>query len=57
MLTEGARIADFGVRQDRYPVSRAVTAAFGIENLSNDKYGNFHPYPQRSSMAELKFDL
>ena len=41
----------------RYQVSKAVTAAFGIENLNNYKYWNFHPYPQRSYLAELKFDL
>ena len=33
------------------------SAAFGIDNLNNDKYWNFHPYPQRSYVAELKFDL
>ncbi len=41
----------------RYQVSKTVAAAFGIENLNNYKYWNFHPYPQRSYMAELKFDL
>ena len=41
----------------RWQVSKTVAAAFGIENLNNDKYWNFHPYPQRSYMAELKFDL
>jgi iron complex outermembrane recepter protein len=41
----------------RYQVSKAVTAAFGIENLNNYKYWNFHPYPQRSYVAELKLDL
>jgi len=41
----------------RWQVSKTLVAAFGIENLNNDKYWNFHPYPQRSYMAELKFDL
>ena len=41
----------------RWQVSKVVTAAFGIENLNNYKYWNFHPYPQRSYMAELKFAL
>lgn len=36
---------------------RRWTAAFGIDNLNNDHYWNFHPYPQRSYTAELKFDL
>ena len=41
----------------RYQVSRQWSAAFGIDNLNNYKYWNFHPYPQRSYSAELKFDL
>ncbi|MDB5932596.1 MAG: TonB-dependent receptor [Polaromonas sp.] len=41
----------------RWQVSKTVAAAFGIENLNNYKYWNFHPYPQRSYMAELKFDI
>ncbi len=41
----------------RYKISRQLTAAFGIDNLNNYQYWNFHPYPQRSYTAELKFDL
>ena len=41
----------------RWQVSKVLTAAFGIENLNNYKYWNFHPYPQRSYVAELKFAL
>jgi len=26
----------------------------GLDNLNNDKYGDFHPCPQRSFTAELK---
>lgn len=33
------------------------TAAFGVDNLNNDQYWNFHPYPQRTYSAELRFDL
>ena len=33
------------------------SASFGIDNLTNKKYWNFHPYPQRSYMAELKVSL
>lgn len=40
-----------------WKIDRQWTAAFGIDNLNNDKYWNFHPYPQRSYSAELKFDL
>lgn len=38
-------------------LAKQWTAAFGIDNLNNDKYWNFHPYPQRSYLAELKFDM
>ncbi len=41
----------------RYQVSRQWTAALGIDNLNNYKFWNFHPYPQRTLVAELKFDL
>ncbi len=37
--------------------NRQWTAAFGIDNLNNDKFWNFHPYPQRSFNAELRFTL
>ncbi|MET0518098.1 MAG: TonB-dependent receptor, partial [Burkholderiaceae bacterium] len=38
-------------------IARPWSAAFGIDNLNNYRYWNFHPYPQRSYTAELKFDL
>jgi len=41
----------------RYQFSRQWSAAVGIDNLNNCQYWNFHPYPQRSVNAELKFDL
>ncbi|WPB57711.1 TonB-dependent receptor [Xylophilus sp. GOD-11R] len=41
----------------RYRIARQWTAAFGIDNLNNYQYWNFHPYPQRSYTAELKWDL
>jgi iron complex outermembrane receptor protein len=41
----------------RYQISRQLTAAFGIDNLNNYKFWNFHPYPQRTYVADLKFDL
>ncbi|MCE4537724.1 TonB-dependent receptor [Pelomonas sp. P7] len=40
-----------------WKIDRQWSTAFGIDNLNNDKYWNFHPYPQRSYAAELKFDL
>lgn len=41
----------------RYQVSRQWSVAVGIDNLNNYQYWNFHPYPQRSYMAEMKFSL
>jgi iron complex outermembrane receptor protein len=41
----------------RYKMTRRWAAAFGIDNLNNERYWNFHPYPQRGYVAELKFDL
>ena len=41
----------------RWQVNKQWSAAFGIDNLNNYTYWNFHPYPQRTYSAELKFDL
>ena len=41
----------------RYQIDRQWSAAFGIDNLNNEQYWNFHPYPQRSYTAQLRFDL
>ena len=41
----------------RYQASKQWSAAVGIDNFNNYKYWNFHPYPQRTLMAELKFAL
>ncbi len=40
-----------------YRFDKQWSAAFGIDNLNNYQYWNFHPYPQRTYVAELKFDL
>lgn len=40
-----------------YRIDKQWSAAFGIDNLNNYPYWNFHPYPQRSYSAELRFDL
>jgi iron complex outermembrane receptor protein len=40
-----------------YRIDKQWSVAFGIDNLNNYKYWNFHPYPQRTLVAELKFDL
>ncbi len=41
----------------RYQFDRQWSAALGIDNLNNYRFWNFHPYPQRTYSAELKFDL
>jgi iron complex outermembrane receptor protein len=41
----------------RYRIDKQWSASFGIDNLNNNKYWAFHPYPQRTYVAELKFDL
>lgn len=46
-------IADARVR---YKLDRQWTVAAGIDNLGNEKAYAFHPYPQRTFLAELKFD-
>ena len=38
-------------------IPRQWSTALGIDNLNNCQYWNFHPYPQRSYNAELRFDL
>lgn len=41
----------------RYRVNRNWSASVGIDNLGNAKYWAFHPYPQRTVLAELRWDL
>ena len=40
-----------------WKVDRRWSAAFGIDNLNNYPYWNFHPYPQRTFSAELQWQL
>ena len=41
----------------RYQIHKQVSASLGIENLNNHKYFLFHPFPQRTVVAELKFAM
>lgn len=41
----------------RWRLDRRLSAALGIDNLNNYEYWNFHPYPQRTYIAELRYDL
>ena len=40
-----------------WKVTKQVTAAFGIDNVNNYQYWNFHPYPHRSYQANLRADF
>jgi iron complex outermembrane receptor protein len=40
-----------------WKATKHLTASVGIDNVNNGKYWNFHPYPQRSYVAELKADF
>ena len=35
---------------------QAVDRYRGINNVNNDKYWIFHPFPQRTFFAQLKFN-
>ena len=37
-----------------YRIAKYVEASFGINNLTNEKYYVFHPYPGRSMFAEVR---
>ena len=37
-----------------YQFDKKTRASLGIDNLNNRKYYLFHPFPQRTVMAELK---
>ena len=41
----------------RYQVNPQWSAAFGVDNLNKQLYWNFHPYPARTFVGELRFDL
>ncbi|CAN7452327.1 TonB-dependent receptor [Pseudoduganella sp. LjRoot289] len=47
-------VADVRVR---YRFDHHWSGSLGIDNLNNRKYWAFHPYTQRTLIAELKFDL
>ncbi|MDQ2988159.1 MAG: TonB-dependent receptor, partial [Pseudomonadota bacterium] len=40
----------------RYRINALASVALGIDNLGNAKYWAFHPYPQRTMLAEVRFD-
>jgi iron complex outermembrane recepter protein len=40
-----------------YRIDARWGIAVGVDNVNNYRYWNFHPYPQRTYVAELKYDL
>ncbi|MFN7863424.1 MAG: TonB-dependent receptor domain-containing protein, partial [Curvibacter sp.] len=38
----------------RYRLAPRTVASLGIDNLTNRTYWNFHPYPQRTWIADIK---
>lgn len=47
-------VADLRVR---YKINKQWSAALGIDNVNNARYWAFHPYTQRTAVAEMRFDL
>ena len=41
----------------RYKIDRHWSAAVGVDNLNNREYFLYHPFPQRTAFAELKYDF
>ena len=50
----GYFVADARVR---YTLNENWNISLGVDNLNNDKYFLFHPFPQRTVFAELKHDF
>ena len=55
----GRRVGDVDRcrRQSAHRLLDRSDEVVGIDNLNNDKYFLFHPFPQRTVVAELKFAL
>lgn len=51
---DGYVVADVRVR---YKVDAHWSAAAGIDNIGNRQYYLFHPFPERTLFAELKYDF
>ena len=41
----------------RYRIHRQWSASLGVDNANNAEYWNFHPYPNRTLVGEVKFDF
>ncbi|QRN52110.1 TonB-dependent receptor [Dyella caseinilytica] len=40
-----------------YQINEQLSASVGVDNLNNEKYFLYHPFPQRTYVASLKFRL
>ncbi|MDD1611076.1 MAG: TonB-dependent receptor, partial [Methylococcaceae bacterium] len=40
----------------KYQITKQVAVAAGIDNVNNNEYWIFHPFPARTYFAELKFN-
>ena len=40
-----------------YQINEQLSASLGVDNLNNEKYFLYHPFPQRTYVASLKFRL
>lgn len=40
----------------KYQITKQLAITGGIDNINNDKYWIFHPFPMRTYFAELKFN-
>lgn len=54
--TAASRFLVFDVRM-QYVINQKLAFSAGIDNLTNQEYWNYHPYPGRTFFAELKYDL
>ncbi|MBI3347642.1 MAG: TonB-dependent receptor [Burkholderiales bacterium] len=41
----------------RWQVDKQWSTSVGVDNLNNARYWNFHPYPGRTWLANLRYDL
>ena len=39
----------------KYRIDESWSVSAGIDNLNNDKYFLFHPFPQRTAILEIHF--
>ncbi|HET6555614.1 MAG TPA: TonB-dependent receptor [Dyella sp.] len=40
-----------------YQINEHLAASFGVDNFTNEKYFLYHPFPQRTYVADLKLNL